>query len=195
MPDTPIGAPGDWSAALFWFAHARLHPQNRYRLSELSLESVQGDSVICQWFRDMNMSVLTDGSSLVVKADSLERRPEMVLDVRDCLDTVPVMAALAALLPADITFLHVGNLQYKESDRLRALVEQLRPYADISSSDEHLRVCGRDANPTAVSRFNTHHDHRLAMAFLLFGRPDLLDDTDCLRKSYPGLLQDLNLEL
>lgn len=194
MPDTPIGAPGDWSAALFWFAHARLHPQNRYRLSELSLESVQGDSVICQWFRDVNMSILTDGLSLVVKADSLERRPEMVLDVRDCLDTVPVMAALAALLPADITFRHVGNLQYKESDRLRALVEQLRPYADISSSDEHLRVCGRSANPSAVSRFNTYHDHRLAMAFLLFGRPDLLDDTDCLRKSYPGLLQDLNFE-
>ena len=198
VPDTPIGAPGDWSAALFWFAHARLHPENEYRLSPLSLESIQGDSVVARWFDEMNVSVSCgDARSCVstdpcidISAKPLEEMPRMALDVRDNLDTVPVMAALAALLPADITFQNVRNLRFKESDRLAALAEQLAPYAEIELSDNVLRVCGRGGPITPSAAFNTHHDHRLAMAFLLFPGA-LLDDVGCLEKSYPGLLEQI----
>jgi len=210
--DTPIGAPGDWSAALFWFAHARLHPENEYVLSPLSLESIQGDSVIVKWFREMNVIVSgrdaarnrdakfcvstsscienTKSSSIEITAKPLERMPQMILDVSDNLDTVPVMAALAALLPADLNFQNVRNLRYKESDRLAALTEQLSPYAEIALSDNALRVCGRGGIIVPGASFNTHHDHRLAMAFLLF--PDaVLDDVGCLEKSYPGLMEQI----
>ena len=198
VPDTPIGAPGDWSAALFWFAHARLHPENEYRLSPLSLESIQGDSVVARWFDEMNVSVscgdarpcVSTDPCIDISAKPLEEMPRMALDVRDNLDTVPVMAALAALLPADITFQNVRNLRFKESDRLAALAEQLAPYAEIELSDNVLRVCGRGGPITPSAAFNTHHDHRLAMAFLLFPGA-LLDDVGCLEKSYPGLLEQI----
>ena len=198
VPDTPIGAPGDWSAALFWFAHARLHPENEYRLSPLSLESIQGDSVVARWFDEMNVSVFCgDARSCVstdpcidISAKPLEEMPRMALDVRDNLDTVPVMAALSALLPADITFQNVRNLRYKESDRLAALAEQLAPYAEIELSDNALRVKGKGEAIVAGAGFDTKHDHRLAMAFLLFPGA-VLDDVGCLEKSYPGLLEQI----
>ena len=193
VPDTPIGAVGDWSAALFWFAYACLHPEHEYLLSPLSLESIQGDAVIAQWFNMLGVSVCRDVVHSVsttpyieIKAKPLETMPHLVLDVCDNLDTVPVMAALAALLPADITFQNVRNLQYKESDRLHALAEQLMPYATIELSENELRVIGKGQPLVAGAGFDTKHDHRLAMAFLLF--PDAeLNDVACLEKSYPGL--------
>lgn len=191
IPDTPIGAIGDWSAALFWFAHARLHPENEYSLSLLSEKSIQGDSIIYQWFKELNMSISMDDLSVNIHAEPLSEKPKRVLDVQHCLDTVPVMAALAALLPADITFQNVRNLQYKESDRLHALAEQLSPYAEITLSDNSLRVNGNGTPKEASPHFDTHHDHRLTMAFLLFGPSAVLNDTDCLRKSYPGLVESL----
>ena len=191
VPEIPIGASGDWSAALFWFAYARLHPEKEISLSPLSLNSIQGDSVIAQWFNKLNVSISTKDLSVVLYANVLEVIPKMLWDVRDCLDTVPVMAALAALLPADLTFRNVKNLQFKESDRLHALAAQLQPYADIELSDNELRVVGKGCPMDTRPAFDTHHDHRLAMAFLLFGPNATLNDTDCLRKSYPALLRDL----
>ena len=198
VPETQIGAPGDWSAALFWFAYARLHPENEYIISPLSLESIQGDSVIAEWFREMNVVVscrdamhcVSTTSCIEISAKPLEAPPQMVLDVRDNLDTVPVMAALAALLPADITFQNVRNLRYKESDRLQALADQLAPYAEIELSDNELRVKGKGEPIVAGAGLDTKHDHRLAMAFLLFPGA-VLDDVECLRKSYPGLLEQM----
>ena len=206
VPEIPIGAPGDWSAALFWFAYARLHPENQYSLSPLTLDSVQGDSAIVQWFRMLNMSVsgtdtefcrdakfcVSTPPCIEIHAEPLNEMPKMVLDVRDNLDTVPVMAVLAALLPADITFLNVHNLRLKESDRLQAIVSQLQPFADIELKGEELHIVGKGCPADARPVFDTHHDHRLAMAFLLFGPKASLNDTDCLRKSYPGLLKDLS---
>ena len=205
-PDIPVGASGDWSAALFWFAHARLHPENEYLLSPLSLESIQGDSIIAQWFRELNVSVsYRDAMHCVSTSSCIENNPIpcvkiaakpltaipcMVLDVRDNLDTVPVMAALAALLPADITFQNVRNLRYKESDRLQALADQLSPYAEIELSDNVLRVKGKGEPIVAGAGLDTKHDHRLAMAFLLFPGA-VLDDVGCLEKSYPGLLEQV----
>ena len=195
VPDIPIGSPGDWSAALFWFAYARLHPEHEYVLLPLSLESIQGDAVISQWFKMLGVSVSCRDAvrrfstipCIEISAKPLKKTPHMVLDVRDNLDTVPVMAALATLLPADITFQNVRNLKYKESDRLYALAEQLAPYADIELSDNGLRVIGKGVSAGVKPVFDTHHDHRLAMAFLLFPGAEL-NDTDCLAKSYPSLL-------
>jgi 3-phosphoshikimate 1-carboxyvinyltransferase len=193
IPKKAIGAPGDWSAALFWFAYARLHPENQYSLSPLTLDSIQGDSVIYQWFNELNIIISTKDSSVEIHAKPLNEIPKMVLDVRGNLDTVPVMAVLASLLPADITFQNVHNLRLKESDRLQAIATQLQPYADIELKGEELHIVGKGCHADARPVFDTHHDHRLAMAFLLFGPNATLNDTDCLRKSYPGLLGDLRL--
>ena len=191
VPDTPIGALGDWSAALFWFSYARLHPEREFRLHPLTVESVQPDSVIAQWFGELGVSVKNDGSSVCIRALPLDKKSELVLDVRDNLDTVPVMAALACLLPADITFENVENLRYKESDRLQALCTQLAPFAEIALTDRSLRVVGKGIPAGGDLHVDTHHDHRLALAFLLFGPQACINDTVCLRKSYPRLLRQL----
>lgn len=190
IPELPerelaVGRVGDWSAAVFWYAHALLHQGHEYELENLSLCSAQGDAVVADWFADMGVVSVETGTGVRISASSVRQFPPMTFDVADHLDVVPVMAALASLLPADFTFQHTRNLAYKESDRARHLAEELAPFAEIIREDDTLRVKGRSRAqwPAGPYAFQTHQDHRLAMAFLLFGHRAVLDDTSCLRKS------------
>ncbi len=197
MPGRPferkaIGLAGDWSAALFWYAYALLH-QQAFTLQNLSLDSLQSDAVIAQWFEALGICSRQVGSDILITPNGQRHTSPITLDVRNNLDTVPVMCMLATLMPLDILFLHTHNLRYKESDRGRQLSEQLSSWTDITLTDDQLHVHGRDhcANCLTGAPLKTHHDHRLAMAFLLAARPEDLDDTDCLTKSYPMLVPQL----
>lgn len=193
VPDD-LGKIGDWSAAVFWYAQAMLHPGDEYELTGLSLSSVQGDSVVADWFASMGVSSVPTPDGLIVRAERPSALIPMTFDVAGHPDLVPVMAALACLLPADFTFRRTRNLQFKESRRTEVLRDQLLPYSDIAVlDDDSFRVKGKSrglwGNPPYT--FRTCADHRLAMAFLLFGKDAVLDDTRCLRKSYPNLLEQL----
>lgn len=189
QPQGPLGRSGDWSAALFWYAHALLHPENSYELLDLSLTSAQGDAVVAEWFEELGVSSEETERGVRIAAQRPRQNACLRLDVADHPDVVPVMAALAVLLPADVTFLHTDNLRYKESDRVGELAGQLSPFAEIRRTDNSLCVKGKERMkwPQPPYAFRTCNDHRLAMAFLLFGPEARLDDLGCLRKSYPQL--------
>lgn len=192
-PDGPLGRVGDWSAALFWYATALIRGKRQdtasFELQGISLQSAQGDAVIAGWFARLGVESVETESGVRITAREVELAMPLRLDVADHPDVVPVLAAMAAVLPADITFLHTRNLRYKESDRVRQLAEQLAPFAEIERTEDSLRVRGRvrDTWPAPPFGFHTRHDHRLAMAFLLFGKEACLDETECLAKSYPLL--------
>lgn len=181
---------GDWDAALFWYAYALLNKRTVF-LENLTLDSIQSDKIVATWFETLGVKSMPNGENVIITPTPQLSKPKITVDVANHPDTVPVMAVLAALLPADITFRHTRNLQYKESDRIQHLAEQLRNFADIEVGDDHLRVAGRPDSRDRMAGccFRTWHDHRLAMAFLLAVSPENLDDIDCLKKSYPNLLE------
>lgn len=193
LPSCPshLGGVGDWSAALFWYAKALLTPGSEYELLNLSLASAQADSVIAKWFAEMGVVSTETAQGVLVTAKSCaSARNPRVFDVADNPDVVPVMAALACLLPADFTFVHTKNLAYKESNRLTDLAEQLSRFAEVEIEEDMLRVMGRPRIcwPKPPYKFHSYHDHRLVMGFLLFDAMCCIEDTSCLRKSYPELL-------
>ena len=200
-PDGPLGRVGDWSAALFWYANAVICRKRQetvsYELRNLSLQSAQGDAVIAGWFARLGVESEETETGVRITAREMNLAEPLRFDVADHPDVVPVLAAMAALLPADITFLHTRNLQYKESDRVRQLAEQLAPFADIERTEDSLRVRGRahDRRPAPPYVFHTLHDHRLAMAFLLFGEDARIDDPGCLSKSFPQLSDILQCDM
>lgn len=193
VPDC-LGMPGDWSAAVFWYAMALLHPEDEYELVGLSLPSIQGDSVVAEWFASLGATSWQTDRGVRVCRTSQTCAPARKFDMTDSPDLVPVMTALACLLPADFTFFHTQNLQYKESNRIQTLHKQLLPFAEIFDiKEDNFRIKGKPQSdwPSLPYSFCTYHDHRLAMAFLLFGNDAILDDVKCLRKSYPGLISSL----
>lgn len=110
-------------------------------------------------------------------------------------DAVPSLVAAAALAHGTSRFSGVVHLRLKESDRLAAL-ESLVVSAGgrAGIADDTLEVAGPARAPSSVARLATHRDHRMAMsaAILSLRLPGLLiENPDCVAKSYPDFFRDL----
>ena len=189
----PIGGLADWSSALFVYSWSLLHPKEECFMPNLTLSSVQGDSVVAEWFEELGVVSVQESGGVRVRAVTRPGEKARIFDVADHPDVVPVMAALACLLAADFTFVHTRNLTFKESNRSSALKEQLSRFGYVDCQEDSIRIKGRDRAlwPRPPYGFKTYNDHRLAMSFLLFGADAELDSTDCLRKSWGDRYQEV----
>ena len=107
-----------------------------------------------------------------------------------------MIACLAARALGETRIRDAHELRVKESDRIRAVVENLRVLGvDVEEYPDGLRVMGTQ-RPLA-GHVVTHGDHRLAMAFgvlgALPGSQISIDDPGCVAVSYPTFWRDLSL--
>lgn len=190
-----------------------------YKLLHLDLQSLQSDAIIAQWFAqwgvvsrqkedgvviefkkivDCQKNTLTSGDENASQNEEIkldkgaDSQVDVIeLDMSQNLDLVPVLACMACLWPKKMVFNGVSNLQYKESNRLQIIQEQLFPFSKIEIksykgiSDNQLVI-----NPICrdgVFSFDAHNDHRFVMGFSLFALRGKVQikDFDCVRKSYP----------
>ncbi len=165
----------DWSQAAFWYAAKFL--DNPVELSGLNWPSAQGDRAINGFFR------------------RLSQMKDTGLDVSNCPDLVPPLAAMAALCPGCTT--HIGNaarLRMKESDRLTAVNQVLSALgADVEEGPDFLKIRGRErlAGGVKVDSFN---DHRIAMMAAIAAtccvKPVTITGAQCVAKSYPNFWEE-----
>ena len=101
----------------------------------------------------------------------IEQRQLRTLDCSAFPDLVPAIAVACHQLHLDVQLTGTESLRIKESDRLQALEENFRR---IEKGQFPLLSYG---------------DHRIAMAFLAAGYA--VDDTECIRKSYPQFVEQL----
>ena len=94
----------------------------------------------------------------------------------------------------------LGELRVKESDRLASVVKGLNSCGVEALVDgDTLTVIGvgPDNVPVGAGKVVTHHDHRVAMAFLTLGlagkQPVTVDDGSMIASSYPGFVDDMTL--
>jgi 3-phosphoshikimate 1-carboxyvinyltransferase len=159
----------------------------------LGSSSTQGDARFVEVLESMGCLTTVGAHDTVVM-----RRRDMPLrgieiDMSDISDLVPTLAVVAtqAVTPTRIT--GVGFVRKKESDRLGDLATELQKTGSQVSVEED----GLLIQPTDLlhgARLETHHDHRLAMAFGLLGL--IVDgievvDPDVVSKSWPGFWDEL----
>jgi 3-phosphoshikimate 1-carboxyvinyltransferase len=109
-------------------------------------------------------------------------------------DLVPVLAVLALFAEGKTVLKNIQHLQYKESDRIRALVEEITAIGGkIIYQDGHLIIEPLSQEP--IPRIiRTYQDHRLIMAFMLLcmAYPHVrLDDISAVNKSCPYFTEEL----
>jgi 3-phosphoshikimate 1-carboxyvinyltransferase len=110
------------------------------------------------------------------------------------IDELPLLACLGVLADGETEIRGAAELRVKESDRIAAVVENLRAVgADADELPDGLVV--RGGSTALGGRVRTHGDHRLAMGFgilgALSGNAIVVDDPDCVTVSYPGFWSDL----
>ena len=164
----------DYSQAGFYFA-ARLLGSD-VEILGLNPNSAQGDAVIVPY------------------AEQLARSGTVTLDVSQCPDLVPPLAAMAALRTGEMTHIvGAARLRIKESDRLATITAQLNALgADIEELPDALTIHGVDSlNGGTVSGCN---DHRIAMMLAIAATRATGDVTitgaECVAKSYPNFWED-----
>ena len=111
------------------------------------------------------------------------------------IDELPLLACLAAYAEGETRVTGAAELRVKESDRIAAVVQNLRALgADADELPDGFVV--RGTRPRLRGMVTTHGDHRLAMAFgvlsRLPGNEIAIDDRECVAVSYPGFWADLD---
>jgi 3-phosphoshikimate 1-carboxyvinyltransferase len=159
----------------------------------LGTDSVQGDARFVDVLGSMGCLVTAAAHDTVVmrRRDTPLRGVEV--DMADISDLVPTLAVVAtqAVTPTRIT--GVGFIRSKESDRLGDLAAELRKTGALVSVEPD----GLLIEPTDLlhgAQLDTHHDHRLAMAFGLLGLVvDGIEirDPAVVSKSWPSFWDEL----
>ena len=104
------------------------------------------------------------------------------------IDELPLLACVAAYADGETRVTGAAELRVKESDRIAAVVQNLRALGgDADELPDGFVV--RGSRPRLRGMVTTHGDHRLAMAFGVLsampGNEIAIDDRDCVAVSYP----------
>ena len=122
-------------------------------------------------------------------------RATEVTEIPSLVDEVPVLALAAALAEGTTVFRQLGELRFKETDRLAALHRQLGALGvRVRVEEDDLFITG-PATLTPPEVMDSGHDHRLALTLILArhltGRPTPILGEESISISYPGFKADL----
>ena len=153
----------------------------------LGKDSMQGDAKFAELLSRMGCDVQYTSTSIAVRRDKNKELLGIDVDMRDMSDLVPTLAAVAVYASSPTVIRGVGFIRSKESNRIDDLASELRNIGvNTTATTDGLIVNPSDVRGGSV---DTHHDHRMAMAFSLIGIGsggiDILNPS-VVSKSWPG---------
>jgi 3-phosphoshikimate 1-carboxyvinyltransferase len=184
----------DWSAASYWYSIAALADEAELFLPGLTQYSLQGDSVITEIMANFGItSQFKDGGVYLQK----EVKPILrkIFDMKECPDLAQTVIVVCAALGHEATFTGLETLKIKETDRVKALQNELGKMGVklIEKGQVYKLDCSEKFIPERIF-INTYEDHRMAMAFapLALLIPEVeIEDATVVEKSYPAFWTDL----
>ena len=168
----------DYSQAAFFLVANAIG--SKIKINDLSQNSLQGDKKIIDYISEI---------------DNWNSKDTLILDGSETPDIIPILSLKAAVSGKKIEIVNVERLRIKESDRLKATVEELSKLNfDLIEKKDSILINSREAlkinkNEKIVS-LSAHSDHRIAMMIAIaatcYDGEILLDNLDCVKKSYPN---------
>ena len=190
-----IDLEGDWSAAANFLVAGAIF--GKVELSGLDTTSLQADLSI--------MDILMDAGASLSQMDgdkgniTVQRAPlkAFAVDASNCPDLFPIISVLAAFCQGTSRIAGVGRLANKESDRAKAIIGMLtRMGVAASVEGDEMVIEGHSLAQRLLAGsllrggvYTSHHDHRMVMALKVAAlgadAPVIIDDEDCVAKSFP----------
>lgn len=183
---------GDASSATYFWGLAALLGRDM-RVPNVPSTSAQGDLQFLDVLERMGCQV-TRGEDLRVKGPD-ELKPLGDIDLNPLPDAAMTVAVLAAFCTGPTRIRNVANLRVKETDRIGALVAELRKLGvSVEELDDGLSIDGAP-NQLHGGDIATYDDHRMAMCFGMAGArlPGVrIQEPACVSKTYPEFWDDLS---
>jgi 3-phosphoshikimate 1-carboxyvinyltransferase len=197
-----LDVPGDPSSASFFAALVAIAPQGGLLLRDVCVNETRTGflAALAEMGADITLEdkVLRSGewiANVRVASGATLRGIDIAAEaVPTLIDELPLLACLAAYAEGETRVAGAGELRVKESDRIAAVVSNLRRLGGtIEELPDGFVVTG--TRPRLRGTVTTYGDHRMAMAFgilaALPGNEIAIDDRDCVAVSYPGFWDDL----
>lgn len=198
-----VQVPGDISSAAFFMVAATYSPSSEILLTNVGINP--GRTLVIDVLAAMGADIQvtprehpTGEPVADIRIAYRERLNGASVDgttIAAGIDEIPILALAGAVCRGDFVVRDAEELRVKESDRLAAIVNNLRDAgAEIDEYPDGFIIHGR---PTLAggSAWKTFGDHRLAMmgmiANLICLTPVIIDDPACVAVSYPHFEQDL----
>lgn len=167
---------GDLSSAAFFVGAALIVPDAAIRLRHIGINPSR--LALIEVLQQMGGAVeivdarLAHGEPV---ADLLARTSELRGDhdlsgavIANLIDEIPILAVIATQLDGTLTIRDARELRVKESDRIRAIVDNLRSLGvEVEEFEDGLRLRGRQR--LRGGRIDSRGDHRIAMSFAVGG--------------------------
>ena len=178
---------GDWSGASFLLVAAALGGE--VTVTNIRSNSLQADLQILKAIKSAGAIVECYETNILVKKQKLQA---FEFDATECPDLFPPLVALACHCEGKSTFKGVSRLKHKESDRALVLqTEFAKIGTKIKLDGDIMYVYGKTVTGGTI---HANNDHRIAMAAavaaLLAPQGIIIENAECIAKSYPGFYDD-----
>lgn len=182
----------DWSAAAMFLVAGAI--MGDITIRGMDMNSLQSDAVILDLLQDCHIDI-TEPSPGVVNVRKSMICP-FYFDITDAPDLFAPLFVLATRAEGETVIAGIDRLSNKESDRARTFAEEFGKLGVRTRfGNNEIYIYGHEAKPLRSARCRSHGDHRLAMALAiadLFTKGGVkIDDVECISKSYPGFLENL----
>ena len=179
---------GDASAASYFFAAAAI-TGGKARVTGIGNNSLQGDIHFVDVLKSMGCKVTTNTHWIEVEGDSLHG---VDVDMGDMPDVVQTLVPVAVFARGKTRIRNVKNMRIKETDRIAAVVNELRRMGiSAVEYEDGLEIEPSTPKPAEIE---TYDDHRMAMSFALIGLRTngiTIKHPECVSKTFPDYFQRL----
>jgi len=182
----------DVSAACYFYAMCPLL-NIPMQVEHIHFDSLQGDSAFLKILEKTGCRISDEKDGIIAKPPTDGRFQGVTADMSACSDQAITLAAIAPYAESPTTITGIGHIRFQESDRIRAIVTELRKMG-IRCEEGEDSVTIYPGKPKA-SRVDTYDDHRMAMGFALTGlRAEgiVIDNPGCCKKTFEEYFQTLD---
>lgn len=184
---------GDASSASYFLAGAAI-TGGPITVNGCGRDSVQGDVEFANVLEMMGANVVWGPNSITVSRDPGTKLRGVDVDCVDIPDAAMSLAPTALFAEGSTAIRNVYNWRVKETERMKAIVTELRKLgAEVEEGHDFCVI-----QPPAVIKPNvpidTYDDHRMAMCFSLIacgGIPVIIRDPGCTAKTFPTYFNEL----
>lgn len=186
----------DWSAASYFYELLAIADGGQICLPGLFPDSMQGDARQTEVWEELGVSTCFTENEVVLTKEKT-RISRLEYDFVDMPDLVQSFTVACCMMNIPFVFSGVETLRIKETDRIRALIDELAKlgYCLVADGDNCLVWNGETCPAHDTPQIVTYGDHRMAMAFApaALKHPGLVVvDKDVVTKSFPGYWDEIN---
>ncbi len=197
-----LTVPGDPSSAAFFLLAALLGATDSIEIEGVGLNPTR--TGVVGLLRRMGGDVALEETAveggepvgvLSARTGTLRSCEVVREDVVTAVDELPIVAVAAARAEGVTRITGASELRVKETDRIRAMVTNLRALGvECEELEDGMEICGTD-RPLS-GRVDAFHDHRIAMVFGVLGAQKgnqiEVASRDCVDVSFPGFWELLD---